>query len=611
VAVELSKPVTSPHRSAVGAGSPIVLTAAVLIGCQLALRGWAVYAGWLQGDDFVFITKALHDDLSLPYLFQSYAGHLMPGGFLLSWVMASTGPLDHDVYATVLLVMQAVASIGMFRLLRSMFGDRWAIVPLLAVYLFSVISLPAFVWWAAAINQLPVQIALFFGVHAHLQYLRTRRLRHLSAALAWSAFGLFFCEKALIVFVAYLVIGVTYFATGNMWQRVRSIIASYWPGVIGYGILAGGYVSLYVGIGWELGTTAPNKPPFWSVALSMIGEAFSTGVTGGPWRWTPLEHTGAIANPHPLQVVLALVALAVLVEQAATSRRRSLRAWWLLILIAAFDVITVAFARAAFVGSVIGFEYRYQTELSAVAALCTGLAFLPLRGARASAEPTESGSAFDIAEVTVLATTLFVAVAAVSNIQYARLWHGDHFTRQYLSNVKDGLSAAPIHPVPMVDGAVPDSIVWRLVIGYNTYSTALAPLSAQMVFPRVTEDLFMLDESGQVRPVVIKAVAMAKKRAGGCGYRIGRHPVRIPLVKPAPAWDWWIRIGYIANHDSAITIDVAGRSFTVPIKAQLHALFLHVDDEMDALTFSGFDDGTAMCTNDIVIGSPLPFEPPP
>ena len=54
-----------------------------------------------------------------------------------------------------LLLMQAAASIGCLRLLRYTFGERLGILPPLALYLFSVITLPAFIWWAAGINQLP------------------------------------------------------------------------------------------------------------------------------------------------------------------------------------------------------------------------------------------------------------------------------------------------------------------------------------------------------------------------------------------------------------------------------------------------------------------------
>ena len=65
------------------------------------------------------------------------------------------------------------------------------------------ISLPAFIWWAAGINQLPFQIALFFGLHSHVTYLRTKQVRYVVATLAWTLFGLLFYEKTLLVYMMY------------------------------------------------------------------------------------------------------------------------------------------------------------------------------------------------------------------------------------------------------------------------------------------------------------------------------------------------------------------------------------------------------------------------
>ena len=81
-------------------------------------------------------------------------------------------------------------------------------------YLAYVFTLPAGLWWAAGINQLPLQIALVFGLHAHLAYLRTGRLRHLVAALAWTTAGLLFYEKTLLLFGVYAIVALGWFCTG-------------------------------------------------------------------------------------------------------------------------------------------------------------------------------------------------------------------------------------------------------------------------------------------------------------------------------------------------------------------------------------------------------------
>ena len=183
-------------------GRRVVLAGLGLIALQLGFRAWAVFGSWFQFDDFAFLSRAYNNDLGWGYLTEAYGGHLMPGGFLLTWLFAGYDPLGYWPYAATLLFLQAVASIGFLRLLVHLFGRTAAILPLLALYLFSVISMPAFIWWAAGINQLPMQIALFFGLTSHVTYLRTRRVRHVFATLAWTVFGLLFYEKTLLVFLA-------------------------------------------------------------------------------------------------------------------------------------------------------------------------------------------------------------------------------------------------------------------------------------------------------------------------------------------------------------------------------------------------------------------------
>ena len=159
----------------------------LIIAVGLGFRIWALAGSWFFFDDLAFLSAGTNDPLSWHFVGRVYAGHVMPAGWLVIKLLATWAPYQWWVWAGFLVALQAVASWGMLRLLRSMFGDTPLVLPLLAGYVFYVFTVPAGIWFAAGINQLPLQIGLVFGLHAHLDYLRTRRTRSMVVALAWSS----------------------------------------------------------------------------------------------------------------------------------------------------------------------------------------------------------------------------------------------------------------------------------------------------------------------------------------------------------------------------------------------------------------------------------------
>ncbi len=141
---------------------PVAIVAALLLVAQTAIRAWLGYRGYFFLDDFAFTSRAakysltdLHD-----YLLQSYNSHLMPGAFAQIWILTKMWPLNFTAVMTVSVVLQVLLGALFYCLLRELFGTRPAILVPFAVFLFTPITLPAFEWWAAALNQLPQQLAM-------------------------------------------------------------------------------------------------------------------------------------------------------------------------------------------------------------------------------------------------------------------------------------------------------------------------------------------------------------------------------------------------------------------------------------------------------------------
>ena len=361
-------------------GRRILVIGTVLVALQLGLRAWALSGSWFYFDDLAFMSRAMTQPMDAHYLFESYGGHLMPGGFALIWLLTGWAAYQWWVWAAVLLVMQAAAGLGMLRLLRSMFGDTSVVLLLLAGYLGFVFTLSAGIWFAAGINQLPLQIALVYGLHAHLQYLRTQRWQHLATAMAWTLFGLLFYEKTLLLFGVYGLVALCWFSTGNTPERLTRLWGRYRWGIVTQGVVAVAYAALYVAFGLNFSPSTAGTQPLTPVAWNLVAVAGATGAVGGPLEWRPLD-VGSFAQPSDFVQLVSWLVIGTLVLHAIRTREVSKRAWSLVAFTLLSNVILLGSARATIVGPDIALEYRYQTETAALFVLSAGLAFLPLRGA--------------------------------------------------------------------------------------------------------------------------------------------------------------------------------------------------------------------------------------
>jgi hypothetical protein len=588
----------------------VLLVGAALVVVQLAFRAWAVYGSWFEFDDFAWMSMSLHRHLGWSFLFQSYAGHLMPGGFLLSWVFAHLDPLNFWLPATALLVLQAVASVGCLRLLRSMFGDRWGILPPLAVYLFSVISLPTFMWWAAGINGLPLQVALFWGVHAHVAYLRTGRLRHALAAMAWTCFGLFFFEKTLYVFLVYGFLALAYFVDGWGVARLADLWRRYRAGVLTYSVTVVAYLALYSVTGLNFDPNKANDYPLGPIAANLVGLAFGSGIVGGPLRWLDRSSFSHTPDPSDLTVLLAWAAIAALVYEVGRTRARSGRAWLLVGLVLLADVMLLAAARAFVVGPGIALEYRYQGELTACVALSLALATMPLEGAHDRVAPKASSNFLDSGRYVLAATAVVAVLSMVSSLQYATRWQSGDAPKRYFAQLDRELGRSS-SPADVANSAVPEYVLWGLAFPENQTGRMLAPLYGDKLrFTDSTEHLQVIDSRGRLRPAVIPSTrTIAKGPRPGCGYLIRRTERTIPFNGPVIGGGWWVRVGYLASGSGQMRIRLGSRSFDVSVHPGVHAVFVQADGEFDRVALRSLTPGMSFCTNDVILGMPQPAEP--
>src|SRR3954453_22222020 len=182
-------------------------TAAVLIAVQLVIRPVLACRGYFYWDDVILTGRAGTQGMLPPaYLFDDHDGHVMPAAFLVAGGITRLAPLNWIGPAISLVVLQLVASLALLRALHVILGWRPVLLVPLTFALFAPLGLPAFAWWASALNSLPMIAAMAWMCADAILLVRTGRQRYaLTGVLAFLGGLLFFEKAAVIPLVAFAV----------------------------------------------------------------------------------------------------------------------------------------------------------------------------------------------------------------------------------------------------------------------------------------------------------------------------------------------------------------------------------------------------------------------
>lgn len=581
---------------------PQLLVALGLIALFGALRAWALFPSWFYGDDFTLIEQG-KQRLTLDYLFEPHSIHLMPTGRFLAWFVAHNGGLEWSLVASLTLALQVLVALACLWMLITLFGERWATVGLLALYLTSTLSLPATMWWAAAINQLPHQLALCLAVGAWVRYARTRRLLWLLLTFLAVAFGLLSYVKSTLILVVLAYLLLAYFVTGGPVQRVKQAVRRYWPALVGAVILGGGFVITYLALVPRV-SAGDQSVDVSDLFDSMVVETLGSGIAGGPWRWSPMNPPVALVDPPLWALMIAWVLLAAFAGWCWLNRSRSLRAWGLLGLYAAASFVLLFLSRATGLSELIGLEPRYSTDLALVFPLCLGLACLELLDA------PESGRRRDVSLLTarVPARTPLVLVTVISMlgiwsaVQYVGFWHHDNPARAFADNLTEQVEAGD----DLADSAV-DPYIFSYDLKLRTLTEELG-LDAE--FPEISNRLYTVDGDGNIAEPLIDPIAAGEIDSDKeCGLPVtSSRTETIELDNPTGDWVWWARLGLLASQDGRVSVTIGDTTREAVVSAGVSSLFVHFTGEVDKVRISVQDPDNTLCVGDLQVGDVIPGE---
>lgn len=593
-----------------GPGGETTASAVVGIGvamvlAHVAFRAWALLPSWFYQDDYIVLAEANSRALSPAYVLEPLNGNLMPGGRLVAKLVAASGSLDWGLAAGFVLLFQALAALAALWALLSFFGPRWGVLVPLTLYLSSAMTLPAMMWWTAALNQVPLQAALFVALGCWLRHLRTRKVGWLLLTLVAMALGLFFYVKALLLFPVLAFVALAWFATGGPVRRVVHVWRTYWLASVSVSALGIAYLAYYSS-SVDTPFTGTTAGVVGQITETMLGEAFITGVLGGPWVWNPRTPPNAFAAAPDATIHLSWVVVTLVVVFGVLTRRRTLRAWALLgaYLLCCLGLLVTS--RGPDYGAIIGLEYRYLTDAAAISALCVGLAFLEVRGAPDTSLPREpSLLRLALRPGMVAALVAVVAVGGVvSSVRYVSYWHTRNDSDPWIHALQRDLDR--LGRVDLANTAVPDHII-AAISGANALSTVTPLLRGSVDFPRTTSRLGVVDERGAVRSALIgPGVRSTKGPLKGCGWRVRSAGRTIPLAGRAFEWEWWLRIGYLYSDESQVTVTAGGDEVEATLLPGLNSLYVKVTGSFDEIRIDDIAPGSTLCVDTVEVGQVEP-----
>jgi hypothetical protein len=599
---------TTRTRGPMTRGERYVLIALAMIVAQLLLRGWAASGSWFYSDDFIFLGATAHGDTDTAWLFHPHNVHLMPLGLFLATLVGHAGAFTWWLAATQIIVMQALASLACWWMLRRLFGDRPGVLVALTFFLFSPLSFPTVVWWSAALNQLPHQIALFGAVAAHVGYLRTRHPSQAVLAGLFLLIGLASYAKAALIPFVLVVLAVLYFSSGRPVERLRTALTRYWHAWAIYGVLLVGYLVLYF-----VKVPSTERPSVGGTLDTLdltITQAFGPATLGGPWHWQSLGLLGGVGPRLFVDTPLLLVAVAWVVIAAFWTHQALVRrrAWWPLLLLVPYlllGALLIAAGRAeAFGATSAGLELRYLADMGGVVALCLALATMPLKGAWQSAEPrtTPLITVAPSRRLLQVGAAVFLIGSLASSIAYARPWHDDDKMpqRAYVETVRSQLGSTP---VTVAEAGVPEETMSPVTFPYNLVSRFLAPLGDRIRVTEAGNDLRILDEEGNLADATIDAEKprSAPGPVEGCGYAAKGATTTIP-IEPVIPFDFWMSVNYLAEADGTIVLRAGENTIEAPVEEGLHVLFVRTKGGYDEVSIEP-PAGSGLCVDAISVGA--------
>ena len=572
----------------------VARTAAALIAVQLVVRAVLAFRGYFYWDDLILTGRAGTQYLLSPaYLFDDHDGHVMPGAFLVAGGITRLAPLNWIGPAISLVVMQLLASLALLRALHVILGWRPVLLLPLTFALFTPLSVPAFAWWAAALNSLPMLAALAWVCADAVLLVRTGNQRYAVTGLLVYFGGLLFFEKAAVIpFVAFTVAALYAHVTSSgslaeAWRRGVRL----WVSALA---VTAAWIAVYLVVvdqkRWSFDVAMT-----WDLLSRSVTHGIVPGLVGGPWDWQRWAPASPWGTPPVAVMVLGWVVLAVVVAVSFVRKERIGPVWLAAVGYAVACQIPIYLMRSSrFTALELAQTLRYLPDLVVVLALLLAVGLCaPNRERSAWLDASRTRTV-----VAVCATTAFVASSLYSTATFLASWR-DNPTQPYLQNARAGLAAAhAASDAPLLDQEVDPLVLQRVASPEHFASHMFALMDDRPEFAGATSELRMLDMNGHVVDAKVTWVrSIVPGPEPHCGYLVQPDfPVLMPLDGPMLPADWTAEINYLANSDGSMSMSLTdGAETKVPVRPGLNRVFVRLSGAGDAIKVRANTSALSVC----------------
>jgi hypothetical protein len=575
----------------------VLVGGALLIVLQTIVRVPIVFGSYYWHDDFRHLEMARRLGLSHDFLVRDYGGHLEVGQYLLYWLLGRDGGLSFAPAALSIVVMQLVASGLLLAVLRVLFGrSPWILLPF-AGYLFTPLGLTVATWWAAAMQALPLQIAMLLALLGLVLAVRRRSWAWGAVSVTAYALGLLFWEKAILILPTLLaVLLLVEWAGEPVGRRVRRL-AAHWRYLLPHVLVLAGYVAVYLSVVDSSSVLGQEPQDVGRTTVDTLVRMLLPGIFGGPWT-----EEGAVSTVYPyvgngLATVFVVLFLVVVTASVWLRGVRALQAWLLIACYVAVDIALLQVGRPDFIG-LLARDPRYVTDALPVLAIGFCAAFAGPRVARRT--PGWFPAAVSSADSPLGAVAVLVSSCLLTSFLVDGVLQHD-YSRNYVHDLVAALEQDP-------GASVVSTPVPREVSVSTDHEGLLRAVGEELEFDQPSTDMRIVDGVGNLHPVtVIGATLQATGPVPDCGWRVTGSHQRMGAVRPAGSDPQVVRLGYLTGQEAVLHLSVGGYEQAVALPVGIGYATFVVTGRLGGATAWVTDvEAGSICVTDVAAGTPWP-----